>query len=269
MVDGEPAGAKKWHVYRYPQEPDKLLILGSILSDPREPDSSLNLDDGIIPVPKESLFHDSALERRVVEAELMKNTNALLKVVPSSLIPGLQGGVEGHVNHTMNATLDALNVRTKWFRPSKEYMELALLNQSVKDFARKCVFSKSLYMIVGVATSSKLEFTETKGSASGATLSAEATLPVTDTALKGEVSHDKTGSLTASLEVTGDSDFAYRVREFVYSRRKGIAKLKEENTKGAMFGGEYDDGDSSDEEDIDEEFKPVPQFEYFEDDDAS
>jgi hypothetical protein len=64
-------------------------------------------------------------------------------------------------------------------------------------------------------------------------------------------------------EIAGDCDFAYRVREFEYSRIRRRVRDKGDMTKKTMFGLEEQATGSDDLADA------VPQFEWFEDEDAS
>ncbi|KAI0436534.1 hypothetical protein F4803DRAFT_541871 [Xylaria telfairii] len=260
------AGAPKWHVYRYPAPTGQHLFLGSIIKDPNEPvDSSLNFEQRAPSIEAKYLEHDIPIEKRNIEGVLATNTDLLLRLVPSGLLQNVQAALGGDAMASSQTTLDALNIRTTWFRPDKEFMERALENDEVKQYARQCLFSKSLYMIIGIATANKLEIEETlvkktRGCGSvGANIQNIATT-------KAEVSREHSTLLTSGFHIGQDCDFAYRVREFVYSRRRGKAKYKRDYNKGALFSDDADDSDiDSENEDVDETLKPVPRFEYFKD----
>jgi hypothetical protein len=60
--------------------------------------------------------------------------------------------------------------------------------------------------------------------------------PGSGTEFASEAAHEKTAKSTSTLEVEGECDFAYRVREFQYSKIWRSFKDKRDMTEGALFG---------------------------------
>jgi hypothetical protein len=226
----------KWLVPRYPEEPGTLMILGSILSDPENLESSLNRLSGVVPIPERDVRDQSKAVRQQVQTELSQQSSLLLKAMSSSPLLGAGVAVEGHLTHGVETTVGALGVSAKVFIPTEEYMKKALEDSSVKKFAKSGLFAKSLYIIVGVATASKLVLKETQSASHGGSVDAQLAPPGSGTELATKAAHEKTGKSTSTLEVEGECDFAYRVREFQYSKIWRSFKDKRDVTEGALFG---------------------------------
>jgi len=60
---GQLAGKMKWLVARYPKPVGELICLGSILTDPEDPESSLNRKNRA-EIPAEDILDDSAAIRQ-------------------------------------------------------------------------------------------------------------------------------------------------------------------------------------------------------------
>ncbi|KAL2855141.1 hypothetical protein BJX68DRAFT_23370 [Aspergillus pseudodeflectus] len=258
---GELAGPKTWLIARSATKPGQLLRLGSILTDALNPGSSLNLGR-IVAVPAECKYDDADLVKLRIESELHQSRSLLVSAASSIPVLSAAAALDGCWSRDPRTTVDALNVRATSFVPTKEYMDEALADESVVEYLRRGLFAKSIYLIVGVATASRLSVVETQAGTSGLGASAKATVPeAVDLGI--EASHRSQAGSTVTKETAEDCDFAYRVREFEYSRIPRRVRDKGLMTKKTMFGLEEKATSSDDLDDA------VPQFEWFEDEDVS
>lgn len=239
---GRLAGEMKWLVARYPKPPGSMIKLGSILTDSTEPESSLNLEskEGIIPVP--NVRDESVAVRATITSELSSNLNALLDVkIPGNPIVDAAVKLQADKSKSVETVVDALNVRAEIFLPSDEYMEEALANPKVINFVKGGVlpFSKCVYVIVGVATAEKLNLEEQVKKEKSASASLGASTPGDAAKAQTELSHGQQSSTKIVREIEVDCDFAYRVRQFIYSKMplsKGKWTKGKDITEGTMFG---------------------------------
>lgn len=255
-------GDKLWHVYRYPQKPNTLMVLGSILTKPHDLESSLNLASGIDPFPPDKIEDQTPAARLFMRSELTKTNGGRIKaLLPVSPVVSGGGGIDAKVSRSIEATVEALSVRAKAVLPNnaKSYMEKALQAPPILDYVRKGIFAEPLYMIVGVATCQRLTMGDSSSKIRSGSVSLDAALTVGGVEAGVGVSREKGKSAESEREVTEECDFAYRVREFQYSRRKKQIKKSDDFKDGAMFG-----TDHPEEEDP---FEEVPVFVYFESED--
>ncbi|KAI2466432.1 hypothetical protein F4781DRAFT_353453 [Annulohypoxylon bovei var. microspora] len=261
---GRIAGPIRWHIYREPQPPNTRMALGSILTKPDDLETSLNYGSGIEAVPPEKRENCTTMVQRIIKSELSKDLSGKLSALLPT-VPGVSGGggLEGARSSNAQATFVSQNVRAQIISPetAKEYMDRALLGPKVLEFVRGCLFTKPLYLIVGVATCSNLTASETRsGSRSG---SAKAAVSAMGTQVTGSFLMANQGSVGNEFVVDDECDFAYRVREFQYSRRRKVFKKSSDVTDGAMFSRDDEDTDMG----VDDEGEEVAQFEYLEDED--
>ncbi|KAI1140172.1 hypothetical protein F5Y05DRAFT_377435 [Hypoxylon sp. FL0543] len=263
---GRIAGPIRWHIYREPQPPNTLMALGSILAKPDDLETSLNYGSGIEKFPPNKVEDCTPIVRRIITSELTGDVGAKL----SALLPilpwaGGGGGVEGGRSRNVQAMVESQNIRAQVILPdtAKEYMDRALLNPRVVEYAKECLFTKPLYLIVGVATCSKSTASETRTGRRN--VSAEAAVSAMGAQVSGSVLAASQGTVGGEYEVGQECDFAYRVREFQYSRRRKAFKKSKDAVEGALFG--LDDEDSSVK--ADEDGEDVPHFEYLEDEDEN
>lgn len=159
---GTLAGKMLWLVPRYVEVPGTLMRLGSVLTDPENLESSLNLHS-IPPIPADSQRDASLAVKRHVEVELSKSNSLLVKAAPNiPAFASVGAEISGGWNRDASTTVQALNVRATVFIPTKAYMNAVLGNPNVIEYARRGLFSKPLYIIVGTATASKLSIQESQ-----------------------------------------------------------------------------------------------------------
>ncbi|KAI1125136.1 hypothetical protein F5Y10DRAFT_247734 [Nemania abortiva] len=265
---GYVAGDMKWHVYRYPQKPKTLMVIGSILTRPDDLESSLNYSTGIEQLRPDQLMDQTPVVRRTVTAELSKNIGGRLKaVLPVNPFISAGGGVEAERTKQLEATVDALDVRAVSIMPdtAKEYINRALQTPGVVQYVKEGLWARSLYLIVGTASCRRLVMGDTQSREIKVSAEVDAGIMVSGVEAGAGVSKGQKISAGSELEIQEECDFAYRVREFQYSRRKGAIKRTEDWTKGTMFSNDPARSESSLTSAGGEE--EVPEFDGFEDDD--
>ena len=249
QTPGRLAGERKWLVARYTKPPGKLIFLGSILTDPEEPETSLNRATGAVDIPERDTIDDSAAVRQQIHSELSSDVEGLLQVVlPSSLPLSASLKVEGHSSNEVKTTVEAMGVSAKVFIPDKPYMDEALKGPKITEFLKGCAWSRRLYMIVGVATAEGLDLAEEQSQARSMVGSGNISLEGTGTALAGELSSGTTASSGSTVKTVHATDFAYRVREFEYMKYHKKVKNRGDWTEGTMFGREGSDSRGRDDE---------------------
>ncbi|OAG10706.1 uncharacterized protein CC84DRAFT_1161575 [Paraphaeosphaeria sporulosa] len=261
---GGVVGKMLWLVPRYVEEHGTLMRLGAILTDPTDLESACNLDR--IPViPPKARRNATPHVRNYVHTQLSNRNSVLAKAVPE--LPYFQAGLSADATwkHDADTTLEAMDIKAEVFIPDKDFMREALSCDAVIAEMRKCFFKKSFYMIVGVATARNLTLNEKLGSERRIAASAHA--QATGVAGAGELGFERERTATAegNLAVTQECDFAFRLREFVYSNISGV-RDKGNYGESAMFG-EGKSGKTAQQEDVEE----FPEFLFFmdEDEDAS
>jgi hypothetical protein len=243
---GRLAGDMKWLVARYPKPPGTMIKLGSILKDAKDPESSLNLESekGIKPVP--NARDESVAVRATITSELSSNLRGLLEVkIPGNPIVDAAAKLQADKSKNVETVVDAMNVRAEIFLPSEEYMDEALANPKIIKYVKGGAypFSKRVYVIIGVATAEKLNLKEHIKKKVSASASGGASTAGDAAKAHGELSGGQEGSLDIERQIDVDCNFAYRVREFVYSKVP-LSKAKwvegQDVTEGTMFrdGGE-------------------------------
>lgn len=98
-------------------------------------------------------------------------------------------------------------------------MNEALKNKNVKEYAKKGLFCKPLYIIVGTAAASKLSIKEHQSKKNKASDSVNFAAPGGVMEGEGQASHESKAGFDSELEVGEECDFAYRVRGFFYYSR--------------------------------------------------
>lgn len=144
----QATGASKWHVYRYPQKPGTLMVLGSILAEPDDLKSSLNYESGIKAFPSDKVQDDTHVVRQAIQAEMSSTHGGHLKaMLPISAATA-----------SAEAIVEALDIRAESVAPgtADAYIDEALSTPGVADYVQTGRFARPLYLIVGVATCKRL-----------------------------------------------------------------------------------------------------------------
>lgn len=260
---GQLVGPMVWLVPQYPEKPGTIIRLGSILTDPTDIESSLNLD-AIPSIPEGDKRDASTAVRRQVQTELSKSDSLFAKAVPSiASLFGAEIGASAGAGRERGSTttLDAHNVRATVFIPSEAFMETALNNERVRKYAQKVLFRKPLYVVVGVATASGVTMGESQSASRFVEGSAIAALPGGLGEGEAGFEHRHTAGSGSNVEVDEPCDFAYRAREFYYSKVRGLVN-RGNVTESALFG-------KDDQSTIKNDVEFEPKFEWFQDEDAT
>lgn len=263
----------KWLVPRYPKKPGTLITLGSILAKPDDPETRLNK---ILPgdsdevkklaeVDPQHVKDESMAVRRGIQSDLFSKKSTLIKAMaPTVLGPGVC--VEGKLVRGVQTTVEALQVVAKVFQPPQQQLDLhmkaAVAHPGVQYFMKKHNFSKMLYLVVGVATATKLSVRESRpgdyNALAGAGIDAG---PVGTT--KVEIALAGKHSTASEFEMEEECDFAYRLRAFTcHKYRASLATDRGDMVRGTLFGQRGDD-DESGEESEDEEETFIAKFNAF------
>lgn len=231
---GHVAGNMLWIVPRYAELKGTLIRLGSILTDPENLETSLNLN-AIPAIPAAARRDATPHVRQYVRSEMNNNDSALVKAL--SNLPLLNGGLSGEVRRTITAetTIRAVDVKAEVFMPDKAFMQEALKHKAVIEYAGKGLFTARLYVIVGVATAGELTVKEKQGNGRRAAASGHLAAPGGAGEAEARFEHERQGEVDLELEVKNACDFAYRLREFVYTRVRGLRE-KGDYGENSMFG---------------------------------
>jgi hypothetical protein len=124
----------------------------------------------------------------------------------------------------------------------------------VQEYVKNCNFSKTLYMIIGVASTKKLRIKEESSKQRFAGVGVTAPYPGgTDLGAVGGC-HMSKQTAVSEMNTEQQRDFAYRIREFTYWKyRREKVRRKADRNAGALFRTEntdddydgYDDNDDS------------------------
>ncbi|KAI1146081.1 hypothetical protein F4825DRAFT_209352 [Nemania diffusa] len=265
------AGDMKWHVYRYPQKPKTLMVIGSILTQPDDLESSLNYSSGIQPLGPDQVMDQTHAVRRIMRSELSRNAGGRLKaMIPVNPFISAGAGIELDRTTQLDATVDALNIRAVAIMPdtAEEYINRALATPRVVRYVKEGLWARSLYLIVGTATCRNLVVGDTQSQGNKVSAELDAAILALGLEAGAGVFKGQEASASSKIQVEEECDFAYRVREFQYSRRKRGIKKTKDWVEGAMFTNDSSTSTtpltSAEAEELSDE---IPTFGGFEDDD--
>lgn len=246
---GKLAEKMKWIVTRYPKPCGQLIALGAILSDPEDPETRLNWHSAKDIDPK-YLIDESRAVQRVIHAGISNDSHIMLKLTQL-----LGGGLNasGGAKDDRKTIIDAVDVEAKIFLPDKGYMNASMETPEVQEYVRNCNFSKTLYVIVGVASAKKLRIKELSSKQRSVGVGVTAPYPGGPDLGTAGGCHKSAEAAVSELNTEQKCDFAYRIREFTYWKyRKEKVKMKADRNAGALFrtgntddDGGYDDSDDS------------------------
>ncbi|KAM0480422.1 hypothetical protein ACHAPX_004253 [Trichoderma viride] len=247
LQSGKLAEKMKWIVTRYPKPCGQLIALGAILSDPEDPETRLNWHSATEINPK-YLIDESTAIQRVIHAGISNDNHIMLKL--SQLLGGALNA-SGGAKDNKNTVIDAVDVEAKIFLPNKEYMNASMEAPEVQEYVKNCNFSKTLYMIIGVASAKKLRIKEESSKQRSAGVGVTASYPGgTDLGTVGGC-HKSTQTAVSEMKTEQECDFAYRIREFTYWKyRREKVRMKADRSAGTLFRtGNTDDDEGYDDSD--------------------
>jgi len=228
-------GSTKWLIPHQPPPAGKVLALGSILTDPENPLSSINCRAGLCWAPE--IHHHGNHDHTAplikgIEHELVNNREVLHQAVLPTNPLGKAAAclLESTLPSDMPAILNALNVTAAVFHPPTAYMRRALNEENVLKHHTKF---NALYVVVGIATSGRLDWSEARskeerrrfdeeraqrqrsGIANG--LTHDSAIAIADDIEQAAVAFaDQVCRMQPKLGIVQSYDVAYRVREFKY-----------------------------------------------------
>ncbi|KAI3323847.1 hypothetical protein HD806DRAFT_495749 [Xylariaceae sp. AK1471] len=269
---GEPAGSMKWHRLRYPERPGTFVELGAVLTDPYEVEDSLTQEEGVVPVPEGYIKDVSEAAVMAISTHLSTETESHLKgLFPLHLLANVGGSVGGGSERAIERIVRACNVQATVFRPSEAYMDDVMKKQVVTGHLQKSwLGGGKLYIIVGVAKAQNLTVDDSTNRGRQAGVTAIASVPLAGVEIDTGLTHKRNSGAAIGYTIDHEVTFAYRVKEFKYSKIRKRLKDQGHVTDGAMLGTEEDqDRDSvvPIATDYDFEFEGFPEDEGDDDDD--
>lgn len=224
---------------RFP--PDSQIVLGSIITNPKQPENSLNNPLDLMPIPANlyiktlpSLSHTSSTERN-------RDHTAGLQLKVAEFVDSELSHGWGRKNQR---GIEAEKITSWNFRPDEGYVKECVAKQKVKEHLKREVgyFKKkapALYMITGVkfATDAVLSKSQEATMSDTARVAANVgPVPVAVGPFGDRKAEDK---YSESFRPEGEFVYAVRLRKFVFWRRMKEAGLESEYfTEGADIHGD-------------------------------
>jgi hypothetical protein len=222
---------------RFP--PDDQIVLGSIITNPKQPENSLNNTTDLIPIPTSlyikslgDLDHSSEVERN-------RDHNAGIQLKVAEFIDSELSHGWGNKN---KRGIDATKITSKNFRPDAKYVADSVAKKVIVDHLKHEVgyFKKKaprLYMITGVkiAHQALISRSQEATMTDKANISANiGPVPVAVGPFGDRTAEDKHSE---SFRPDGEFVYAVRLKKFVFQKKK-LALETEYFTDGAEIHGE-------------------------------
>jgi len=270
---GHLAGEMKWLVARYPQPAGTLIKLGSVLVDPYEPETSLTRKTDPIAIDQDDILDQSHVLQAAIKEHFSKTRSGAANV-DLPVWPLFNAGIsaEGGTTESNQIMVEAKEIRAKIFlldpkdSSASRYFSALLAKPEVIKQIRKHLFPP-LYIIIGVATARRVGIAETRSTGHNLGLGVSGSLPVAG--LEESVAASDEGARCSSVEysIEGDLDFAYRIREFQYSRvRQKVKEEYKDVTTATLMGIDSESEEEGEEEDSEE--NDIPVFRYLDENDV-
>ncbi|KAL6720846.1 hypothetical protein ACLMJK_002771 [Lecanora helva] len=232
--------------------PSGPIALGNIIASPSTPEEALN-SSPIEPLPP---IHESY--KGDWRADLSRYKRGKIGIW-TKFLQVLGVGVDVSVNF-ITGDLDIYQfnrIDTKFFVPSREYVEQSVSTPEVQDFVAKSKFRANIYMITGIKIARGASIASSKLRDRGINLQfgIDGTSAGIPFAAGPDIELGTGRGQDISFNTSSDFVFAFRLREIMYSKKKGIEHR--EFRKGALFGLEGGGGNSTEEEpkgEVKEEF---------------
>lgn len=218
--------------------PDGPVALGSIITDPLDPEHSLNPKRVAIPNSDIFVIDQDNYEEEVKEKSTTK-ASFWLKFLEWM---GFEVSGEREDDSLRVTKFDKLETRT--FLPSTDYITTSLREPDLQSFLARDDGETLIYMITGVKIAYGVDFMEKLGKRSEGKLSANADGNVAELPLGGKASAERSTGDERSLNFKITKTpvvFAYRLQQIRY--RKGLSPTHEPYRTGALYGiGDRDGG---------------------------
>lgn len=246
------------------------MVLGSILKEPHDLESSLNF--GSI----EAFKDDERLEqtpevRRLIDTSLRMDQSGQLKASLPMLSPKISGGADLRAAsaESIQATMAASNVRAEVIMPDTAiaHVKKALdENEKIWKHVQSGGLTNynPLYIIVGVATCKRLVQKESRTREGNLEIEPSGNFALAGAEIATQAAAGSKGGDDIKVKIEEECAFAYRLREFQYSKLPWKDAQSSDYLKGAAYG--RDDGESMEAEaELPNKHKLV--FDKFESDD--
>ncbi|KAF3218963.1 hypothetical protein TWF679_000374 [Orbilia oligospora] len=238
---GHLAGQMKWHITRYPRPAGTLIKLGNVLTDPYDPETYINRRSKVIPIDQADLLDQSDIFRTAITATTIKQRSASAGVEAPVWAPLVDLGLMAEVGKTKeyHVSVNTEAVTAEVFLPPDQWLSELLEDPQVVQHIREQFFP-TLYVIIGVATASKVRILESSSSNHNTAIGGSATLTPAGIGANVGVSDEEGGNTTVEYSIPNSSnqrvDFAYRVRKFRYSKlRRKLDYGYKDVTDGALM----------------------------------
>ncbi|MCJ1443063.1 MAG: hypothetical protein MMC23_003560 [Stictis urceolatum] len=216
--------------YDYPLPPDSPIFLGSIISKPSLPESSLNstarpsIASAIYSSHKTNweLVRTRAFEGRLgIWAEFLQ-------------LSGLGGDLGGEISRNSERGWKFERMDTEFFNPSAEMIEQQVASQTVQRYIVGGRFKRPVYMITGLKMvhGAKVGEKNSKGHGGNAKIGADLTATGAPVTVGPDVEYSVEKGQEVSFDGGSDFVFAYRLTRIKYKRKNLVS---EEYTKAALF----------------------------------
>ncbi|KAK6362669.1 hypothetical protein TWF730_000124 [Orbilia blumenaviensis] len=268
---GRLAGQMKWHIARYPRPVGTLIKLGSVLTDPYDPETSINRNSAPIPIDPTDLSDQSDAIQTAIIATTSERRSASTGADAPTWAPLIDMGVLAEVERTKDyqVIVNTEAVTAQVFLPAEQWLSNLLKDPQIVRHIQEHFFP-TLYVIIGVATASRVSISEKGSRGYNTTLSSSASITPAGVGANVGVSDGACSSTSAKYSTPPDRrvDFAYRVRKFEYSkvRRKLKAQYKD-ITEGALMDFESFAPNYSIDQTEDEGEEYIPVYKYLDEKD--
>ena len=226
-------------VPHYDFPPDGPIILGSIISDIRKPDDSLNQDDiEELPAGSRHETHKYDLQQ-TIESTNGGGTGIWARCLS---VLGLAGSLSMHFDSRSLDHIKCRDMETVFFSPSPVYLKQAVNKECVREYLEGSLYAP-VYMITGlkIVRGPGAEVTKRRsligdGSARFGVPGTMAGVPfAVDT---GEVSLHHTNSENTSFGGSSDFVIGYRLGKITFHKNSEGAHIPtlQTHTDGAFFG---------------------------------
>ncbi|SPO01214.1 uncharacterized protein DNG_03961 [Cephalotrichum gorgonifer] len=224
----------------YTCHPDGPVSLGSIITDPQNPEYCLATKR--VPIPESAIFVVSQENYK----EELKEKNTTKASLWLKFLEWMGFEVSGSKEDDVLRVAKFDRLETRTFVPSSDYITTSLKEPEVRRFLLRDDDEEEealIYMITGVKIAHGVDFTEKTVRKSEGKLSANADGSIADLPLGGKASAERSagGEQSSHFEIkTTPIVFAYRLQQIRY--RKGVQPTHQPYLEGALYGvGNRDD----------------------------
>jgi hypothetical protein len=228
--------------FDYP--PGGLIALGDIITDPTEPENSLNEGDRV-EIPASLIQYSVKTDWQTTREKLHEGKIGIW----ASFLQML--GIGGDIGaNRMNAMLDQFkfdSMESQYFRPDDAYIEKSLQNAEVQGYIEGTRHRKAIYMITGlrIVQGASGSVGTKKGHGVTAILGVDgspAGVPIA-AGPKMELS----STISENTSFSGSSDYVYAYKLLQIRSRKGEKPAKKEFTeKAELYNDDHEEGDRAD-----------------------